>query len=108
MTTFLIISMMTQPLDTFVDLGAFHPVTYQYLFIIHFGLARLNVDASQQSINQFNRHRPGDRNVCVGVSERQGQKRLRTLKRWVQEIRLNQNWSNNMYSVALKCHVQRS
>ena len=84
----------------FVDLGAFHPVTYSNTFSLYIlGWRGLNVDASQQSINQFNRHRPGDRNVCVGVSERAETKTFTYFK--------TMGARNTFESELVEQHVQR-
>jgi hypothetical protein len=55
----------------FVDFGAFHPFTYSNTFALYvLGWRGLNIDANQKYINLFNRQRPGDRNVCTGVSDK--------------------------------------
>jgi FkbM family methyltransferase len=59
----------------YVDVGAFHPTQYSNTFLLHrfFGWSGINIDASRESIDLFNKERPNDINVQVGVGEKRGE-----------------------------------
>ncbi len=58
---------------TYLDVGCHHPfhLNNTYLFYKS-GSKGINVDANQNAINLFSKHRKRDINVCVGVSDFNG------------------------------------
>lgn len=58
----------------YVDVGAFHPVhaSNTYFFYLN-GWTGINIDARPGSMALFNKVRPNDTNIEVGVSDRAGQ-----------------------------------
>ena len=58
----------------YIDIGAFHPIIYsntKYFYDI--GWNGINIDANENSINEFNKYRARDINVCCGVSDEYGE-----------------------------------
>jgi FkbM family methyltransferase len=57
----------------YVDVGAFHPKKYSNTYLLHkfFGWKGINIDASDETIKEFNKDRPGDINLnyAVGLEE---------------------------------------
>jgi FkbM family methyltransferase len=54
----------------YVDVGAHHPVNYSNTLLLYKrGWHGVNIDASEEAIRLFRRHRPGDRNVFAAVSD---------------------------------------
>lgn len=57
----------------YVDIGAHHPYRYSNTYYLHQrGWSGINVDALPEAIRLFNRARPHDINVNVGISARGG------------------------------------
>src|SRR5690554_5496726 len=54
----------------YVDIGAYHP--FKYSNTMHFyrqGWRGINIDASKNSMVEFNKHRPKDINIELAVSD---------------------------------------
>lgn len=61
----------------FVDVGAHHPFRYSNTAMLHkLGWHGVNIDADPDLMRAFERHRPGDTNLTVGVSDTAGRMRL--------------------------------
>ncbi len=55
----------------YVDVGAHHPKRYSNTYLLYKkGWRGINIDANPHTITLFNRARPEDRNICVGVGRR--------------------------------------
>ena len=55
----------------YVDLGAHHPFLHSNTALLHLSNWRgINVDASAEAIQLFNKHRPRDINVAAGGSDK--------------------------------------
>lgn len=65
-----------KPTGFYVDVGAFHPRKYSNTFILHALLCwrGINIDASSETILQFDKERPQDINVHCGVGSSKGKK----------------------------------
>lgn len=58
----------------YVDVGAFHPKRYSNTrFLSLQGWTGINIDANSESIAEFNKVRPNDINICVGVGPEVGE-----------------------------------
>ena len=58
----------------YVDIGAHHPFRFSNTCYFHRrGWTGLNVDPNPDAIKAFHRDRPSDINVCVGVSDTEGE-----------------------------------
>lgn len=66
----LVVARMTDKRDGFyVDIGAHHPYRLSNTYLLHRrGWSGINVDPLPEAIRLFDRHRPGDANLNVGVS----------------------------------------
>lgn len=58
----------------YVDIGAHHPFRLNNTALLHNynGWSGINVDADQRYINEFNKIRPNDINICCGVGAEAG------------------------------------
>jgi hypothetical protein len=55
----------------YIDIGAFHPVMWSNTFSLSaLGWSGINIDANENSIEKFNKLRPTDTNICIGISDR--------------------------------------
>ncbi len=58
----------------YVDVGAHHPYRFSNTCLLHRqGWQGVNIDADEDAIKAFRRHRPRDVNLALGVSEYAGQ-----------------------------------
>lgn len=58
----------------YVDVGAHHPLYLSNTAMLHqLGWTGVNIDANPESIELFERFRPGDRNVLAAVSDQPGE-----------------------------------
>jgi FkbM family methyltransferase len=54
----------------YVDVGAYHPIEYSNTYKFHLkGWNGINIDASVEVINNFNKIRPNDKNINVAIGE---------------------------------------
>lgn len=52
----------------YVDVGAHHPYRYSNTYLLHKrGWRGMNIDPSSETINLFDRFRPHDINICIGI-----------------------------------------
>jgi FkbM family methyltransferase len=57
----------------YVDVGAHHPERYSNTCLFHrAGWRGINIDADPEAIRRFEAARPGDINLCVGISDAPG------------------------------------
>lgn len=58
----------------YVDVGAFHPFKYSNTYYLkkYFGWKGINIEPNPESFSLFEKHRPGDINLNLGVSEQSG------------------------------------
>jgi FkbM family methyltransferase len=57
----------------YVDVGAHHPFRFSNTgYFYRRGWRGMNIDPNPQAIQAFDRHRPGDINVCVGIADSPG------------------------------------
>lgn len=57
----------------YVDIGAHHPYKYSNTALLHKkGWSGINIDALPESIALFNKHRPNDKNLNVGIGAKEG------------------------------------
>jgi FkbM family methyltransferase len=55
----------------YVDVGAFHPVLYSNTFALHKrGWQGINIDPNQETINLFQKYRPRDINLAIGIGSK--------------------------------------
>lgn len=60
-------------LPTYLDLGANHPFNINNTFLFYKrGSRGVNIDANPELIKIFNKYRPSDINVAIGVGEKEG------------------------------------
>ena len=70
----------------YVDVGAFHPFKYNNTKLLHdIGWRGYNFDLHQRSIDLFEIARPNDYNRCVGISDREGKKKI-NLSNFIHEM----------------------
>ena len=61
----------------YVDVGAHHPFRFSNTAMLHnLGWRGIKIDADPDLIQEFDRHRPRDKNLAVGVSDAAGRMRL--------------------------------
>ena len=59
----------------YVDVGAHHPERYSNTYLLHKkGWWGINIDPDPDAIRLFQKRRPRDRNLCVGISRERGEK----------------------------------
>jgi FkbM family methyltransferase len=59
----------SEPAGIYVDVGAHHPFRFSNTCLLHErGWRGINIDAWPGSMASFNRHRPHDRNLEIGIS----------------------------------------
>ena len=58
----------------YVDVGAHHPYRFSNTALLHdaFGWKGINIDVDQRAIDEFQRYRPNDVNICSGVADQNG------------------------------------
>ncbi len=57
----------------YVDVGAHHPFRFSNTCYFHRrGWRGVNIDPNPATISEFQRHRPSDINICVGIAETSG------------------------------------
>ena len=57
----------------YIDIGCYHPLKYSQTYKLHkLGWSGINLDISRESIDLFNRFRPKDINLNVGISNKTG------------------------------------
>ena len=62
-----------QRVGFYVDVGAHHPYRFSNTCYFHRrGWRGINVDPNPDAIRVFDRYRPGDTNVCVGIADAPG------------------------------------
>lgn len=55
----------------YVDVGAHHPYRYSNTYLLYRqGWHGVNIDPNPHTIELFNKARPGDKNICVGVGRK--------------------------------------
>lgn len=58
----------------FVDVGAHHPIRFSNTYLFYkMGWRGINVDAMPDSMTEFNKVRPDDTNLEMGISEKEGE-----------------------------------
>jgi FkbM family methyltransferase len=56
----------------FIDIGAYHPVMSSNTFALSLaGWNGINIDANPEAISRFEKMRPEDTNICIGISDRE-------------------------------------
>ena len=59
---------------SYVDVGCHHPYRFSNTARLHSrDWTGLNIDADERSIQLFETYRPGDVNVCIGISDKSGE-----------------------------------
>lgn len=65
--------LLPQKHGTYVDVGAHHPTRYSNTHLFHArGWRGVNIDPNPRTIKLFERARPADANICVGIATQQG------------------------------------
>ncbi len=55
----------------YIDIGCNHPIKYNNTYLLHKkGWRGINIDLDKKSIEEFNKYRPNDYNICAVVSEK--------------------------------------
>lgn len=58
----------------YIDIGCNHPIKYNNTYLLNKkGWKGINVDLDEESINEFNKFRPNDTNICAAVSSKDGE-----------------------------------
>ncbi|MEZ4753764.1 MAG: FkbM family methyltransferase [Bdellovibrionota bacterium] len=58
----------------YVDIGSFHPIVHSNTFMFyHLGWSGINIDATPGSMNAFEKFRPRDINLNIGISSELGE-----------------------------------
>jgi FkbM family methyltransferase len=66
-----------QPMGFYVDVGALDPFAYSNTYELwRRGWRGINIEPQPDQLAQFDRHRPGDVNLCVAISQSPGVGRL--------------------------------
>lgn len=58
------------PRNVYVDVGAYHPIRFSNTLLLYkMGWRGINIDANPDSIREFDRWRPDDRNIWAALSD---------------------------------------